>query len=152
IGQGCFNGTGTNATTCSLGNPNLVTVGFPGVSVVPNAGTINSINLGTISGAAQGYGGWDVPDIVANLRVDQAWGSAQIAGALHEVNALYFNSLGGTGVPFNNVFPNLEPSGRPDNEWGWALMGGLKINTPFIGQGDYLQLGAIYTQGALRYL
>jgi Porin subfamily len=31
-------------------------------------------------------------------------------------------------------------------------MGGLRINTPFIGTGDYLQLQGIYTQGALRYI
>ena len=36
------------------------------------------------------YGGWQVPDIVGNLRVDQAWGSAQVGGALHEVNATYY--------------------------------------------------------------
>ena len=34
------------------------------------------------------YGGFQAPDIVANLRVDQAWGSAQIMGALHQVNPL----------------------------------------------------------------
>ena len=31
-------------------------------------------------------------------------------------------------------------------------MAGLKVNTPFIGVGDYLQLQAIYTQGAPRYI
>jgi hypothetical protein len=28
-----------------------------------------------------------------NLRVDQAWGSASIAGALHQVNAIYYRSV-----------------------------------------------------------
>ena len=37
-----------------------------------------------------GYGGWQAPDIVGNLRVDQAWGSAQIGGAAHLVNAQYY--------------------------------------------------------------
>ena len=32
-----------------------------------------------------GYGGFQAPDVVANLRVDQAWGSAQIMGAIHDV-------------------------------------------------------------------
>src|SRR5262249_12505926 len=91
-----------------------------------------------------------VPDFVANLRVDQAWGSAQIAGAAHEVNAIYFNSL--SGLVTDGAFPNLEPSGHPSDKWGWALMGGLRINTPFIAPGDYLQAQGIYTQGALRYL
>ena len=37
------------------------------------------------------YGGFQAPDVVANLRVDQAWGSAQIMGALHDVNATYYS-------------------------------------------------------------
>ena len=41
------------------------------------------------------YGGFQVPDVVANLRVDQAWGSAQIMGALHQVNATYYAGTGG---------------------------------------------------------
>ncbi|TDI57915.1 MAG: porin, partial [Alphaproteobacteria bacterium] len=31
------------------------------------------------------YGGQNIPDIVANLRVDQGWGSAQIMGALRQI-------------------------------------------------------------------
>ena len=50
------------------------------------------LNSGVTSG--QGYGGWQVPDIVANLRVDQAWGNAQVMGALHEVNAPYYGADG----------------------------------------------------------
>ena len=37
------------------------------------------------------YGGMQSTDFVANLRVDQAWGSAQIMGAAHEVNASYYS-------------------------------------------------------------
>ena len=37
-------------------------------------------------------GGFDVPDIVANLRVDQAWGSAQIMAAAHQVKPLYYGA------------------------------------------------------------
>ena len=46
------------------------------------------------------YGGFQAPDIVANLRVDQAWGSAQIMGALHDVNATYYL---GTGSSFASL-------------------------------------------------
>ena len=38
-----------------------------------------------------GYAGFQSPDIVANLRVDQAWGSAQIMGALHQVATTYYD-------------------------------------------------------------
>jgi Porin subfamily len=119
-----------------------------GLSVAPNVGSINGSGVtgaASTAGTGEGYGGWKVPDVVANLRVDQAWGSAAIAGALHEVNAAYFlNNANNTFLP--------EGSGGPDTKWGWALMGGLRLNTPFIGTGDYLQLQGIYTQGALRYI
>src|SRR6478672_3979670 len=55
-----------------------------------------------------GYGGFQAPDVVANLRVDQAWGSAQIMGALHQVNSIYYNGLGLT-------------SGHPDDKLGFAI-------------------------------
>jgi Porin subfamily len=93
------------------------------------------------------YGGWQTPDVVANLRVDQAWGSAQIGGAWHQVNASYYaNSVTGTALT------QFEANGHPGNENGWAAMAGLRLNAPMIGVGDYLAVQGIYTQGALRYL
>jgi hypothetical protein len=90
------------------------------------------------------YGGFNAPDVVGNLRVDQAWGSAQIMAAYHEVNALYYNGAsaagGGTLV------------GGPEEKAGWAVGGGLKLNAPMIGKGDYLQAQVNYTEGALRYV
>jgi Porin subfamily len=91
-------------------------------------------------GAQAGYGGFQAPDVVANVRVDQAWGSAQIMGALHNVNMAYYGNL------------VTDPTtGHADDQLGWAVGGGVKLNAPFIGQGDYFQGSIIYTQGALRY-
>jgi hypothetical protein len=86
------------------------------------------------------YGGFNAPDIVGNLRVDQAWGSAQIMGALHEVNAQYYGAA------------NSIAAGGPDTTWGFAVGGGLKLNAPMIGKGDYLQTQVNYAQGASRYV
>ena len=94
-------------------------------------------------GGAGQYGGFQTPDIVANLRVDQAWGSAQIMVALHQVNATYYSGL---SAPANSS------NGHPDNKLGFAIGAGIKLNAPMIGQGDYLQAQFNYTQGALRYL
>jgi hypothetical protein len=85
------------------------------------------------------YGGQQVGDIVGNLRVDQAWGSAQIMGAAHEVNAQYYTG----GAP---------ASGHPSDAWGWAAGAGLKLNLPMITQGDWFQVQFNATEGALRYL
>ncbi|HKS83875.1 MAG TPA: porin [Pseudolabrys sp.] len=98
---------------------------------------------GPFVGGAGQYGGFQAPDVVGNLRVDQAWGSAQIMGALHQVNATYYSTLDGVAVPTN---------GHPADRLGFVIGGGLKLNTPMISQGDYLQLQINYTQGALRYI
>jgi Porin subfamily len=145
IGQGIAAGTDTSL------DPFLA-----GLSAAPNVGSINGagVNAGTAAtiGTGQGYGGWKVPDIVANLRVDQAWGSAAIAGALHQVNAPYYLNQQGACNADGDCIGTPEGSGHPDDKWGWAAMAGLRLNTPFIGTGDYLQLQGIYTQGALRYI
>jgi hypothetical protein len=99
----------------------------------------------TVSGLGA-YGGFNAPDIVGNLRVDQAWGSAQIMGALHEVNATYYGGSSAAGAP------STIGNGGPDTAWGFAVGGGLKLNAPMIGRGDYLQTQVNYAQGASRYV
>ncbi len=88
--------------------------------------------------SGSGYGGFQAPDVVANLRVDQAWGSAQVMGALHQVNGLYYS--------LNGILAH------PDDELGFAVGAGIKLNAPMIGQGDYLQAQVNYTEGALKYI
>jgi Porin subfamily len=97
-----------------------------------------SLTSGVTSG--QGYGGWQVPDIVANLRVDQTWGNAQVMGALHEVNAPYYDNAANT---------LLESNGHPGDKWGWAAGAGLHLNMPF--PGDYIEGEVNYSQGATKY-
>jgi len=83
-------------------------------------------------------------DIVGNLRVDQAWGSAQISGAVGDRSAGYFSGIAGT--------PAGEPQGHPGQKWGWAASAGLRLNAPMIGPGDYFQIQGIYSEGATGYL
>jgi Porin subfamily len=102
----------------------------------------------TGNSAPFGYGGLQAPDIVGNIRIDQTWGSAQVMAAAHEVNAPYYDSTGVSGgIDFGAPL-----SGHPGDEWGWVVGAGLRLNTPFIAQGDYFQSQVNYTQGALRYV
>jgi len=94
---------------------------------------------------AGAYGGQQVPDIVANLRLDQAWGSAQVMAAYHDVNANYYSP--DVGAP-----PAVPTGGHPSDQAGFVVGAGLKINFPTIAPGDYFQSQFNYTQGALRYL
>ena len=84
-----------------------------------------------------GYEGQDYPDVVASLRVDQGWGSAQVMGALHNVASTYYGSAEGTG--------------HPSDKLGFAVGAGIKLNADMIAKGDYFQAEADYTQGASRY-
>ena len=98
------------------------------------------------------YGGWQAPDIVANLRVDQAWGSAQIMGALHDINATYYsdtlNALSTSNTP-GVTYGTAD--GHPGDQWGFAIGAGLKVLFPTVAQGDYFQSQFNYSEGALRY-
>jgi hypothetical protein len=96
------------------------------------------------------YGGFQTPDIVGNLRIDQAWGSAQIMGALHQVNSVYYST--GIFALADTLLSDLPGGGHPQDKWGFVVGAGLKLNTPMIGQGDFLQTQVNYTQGALRYI
>jgi hypothetical protein len=106
-------------------------VAAPGATVPSQAG-----NLGIQPTSSAEANQW--PDIVANLRVDQAWGSAQLMGAIHDVAATYYGAADNTG--------------HPSDEIGWAVGAGIKILTPMIGAGDYLQAQVNYTEGARKYV
>ena len=81
---------------------------------VANAATAAFGSTGLVTGS---YAGANWPDVVTNLRVDQAWGAAQIMGAIHAVTATYYERRIG----------NQRSS---DDEVGWAIGGGLNLNVP----------------------
>jgi hypothetical protein len=82
--------------------------------------------------------GVKVPDVVANLRVDQAWGSAQIAAAWHNDSAAYY----GTAVGIVT---------HPSDASGWAGSAGISFNLPALGKGDTAMIAGDYCYGAVNY-
>jgi hypothetical protein len=82
--------------------------------------------------AGDAYGGQVAPDIVGNIRVDQAWGLIQLSAAAHEVNGSY-NTLAGSAVAPTSA---SELSGQPESKWGGSVMVGLNINNIPTGAGD----------------
>ena len=66
-------------------------IGAPGAAAITARQPRQRGSVGSLIGGGgpsnTGYGGFQAPDVVANLRVDQAWGSAQIAAAAHQVTA-----------------------------------------------------------------
>ena len=56
------------------------------------------MNVGADGPAAFGF---RVPDIIANLRLDQAWGFVGISAALHDASGAYYgvNNVSTTAIP-----------------------------------------------------
>ncbi|TXN44846.1 porin [Methylobacterium sp. WL7] len=94
-----------------------------------------------------------IPDIVGVLRSDQSWGSAQLSGALHEVNHGLLDSVSFSGTNLGApVSPgNSRPPRGTASAFGWAVQGGVKVNLPAIAAGDTLYLQGAYGEGAALY-
>jgi hypothetical protein len=104
--------------------------------------TVSASSVAVLGTAANAYGGTHAPDIVGNIRVDQAWGLFQVSGALHEVNASY-NTLTSAGLPSTAS----EISGHPDTKWGGAVMAALQIKNIPTGPGDDIKIDATWAKG-----
>ena len=114
-------------------------------STTAAAGTSNVAFLGTVgsSGSIQGYAGQSMPDVVANFKVDQAWGIFTVAGGIHEVKATYYNT-GLTG-PAGTFLGEL--SGHPNTKIGGSVTAGLQLKADAIGPGDRFTIDATYGRG-----
>jgi hypothetical protein len=77
--------------------------------------------------------GMRMPDIIANLRVDQAWGFLGVSGALHSASGAYY-------LTADNV-----NNGHPADKLGWAGAVGGALN---LGGGDQVGINFCYTEGA----
>jgi len=94
------------------------------------------------------YSGQYMPDFIANLRVDQAWGDAQISGAVHQLKtainaatATFNNGTAtpGTGLPWAPV------------KYGYAALAGVNFKLPALGAGDSFQVEGAWARGAVDY-
>jgi hypothetical protein len=108
-------------------------------------GIVLANNVSPTAIGSNAYGGVHAPDIVGNIRVDQAWGLFQISGMAHLVNASY-NILGAGGVPT----ALSEISGHPDDKWGGAVMAALQIKNLPTGPGDDIKIDVSYAKGATK--
>ena len=92
--------------------------------------------------SANTYAGVNMPDIVGNIRIDQAWGLFQLSGAIHEVDASY-NTLGVGGIP--TALSGI--SGHPDTKFGGSVMAALQIKNIPTGPGDDIKFDASWAKG-----
>jgi Porin subfamily len=125
-----------NNALLGLGAINTATLGTPGTSAYQSFVVATSLAAAVGSVGYNSGGGQRAPDIVGQLRVDQSWGTFQVAAAAHMNHALYYGAL--------------EFTGHPEDKWGGAVTAGIKLNLP-TGTGDFVALGAAYSVGASGY-
>ncbi|WP_128932063.1 porin [Bradyrhizobium zhanjiangense] len=102
-----------------------------------NVSAATAAGLATGAYGANDIGGTRAPDLVAMLRVDQAWGLFQASVAAHDNHAAYYGAS--------------EVTGYPSDKWGWAGQLALSIKNIPTGPGDSINLTGVYTNGASRY-
>ncbi|UZE51800.1 porin [Rhodopseudomonas sp. P2A-2r] len=151
---GSNNATGISqfAYTASFGNGVSATISLEDAQPYRTAGVVNTSSAfvapfggSTLTGGAYGINnflgnastGDHVPDVVGNLRLDQAWGSAFVSAAAHEVHGTYYTNA---------------DSGRPSSTYGYAVSGGFELKNLPTGAGDSFKLEATYAKGAAKYV
>jgi len=100
--------------------------------------------LGVNSPGVDTRGGNTWPEIVGQLRIDQAWGGFHLSGALTN-NHVAYNCGGAPSAACTEL------SGHPSDKMGGGVAAALKINTP-TGVNDALYLGASYGIGAVQHV
>jgi hypothetical protein len=153
--RGALWDAGTNSMSIgSFPGPNTWTgVGYPtcGFGAVTSDNNIgNTAAPLSVSGscATGDYAAQSVPDIVGSLRVDQAWGSAQISAASHQVRG---NFYGNDTQATITAGPQAFTGNRPSDAWGWAVAGGVVLNLPW-NPGDKFWIEGAYGMGTPCYV
>src|SRR6202165_134873 len=128
--------TGVNNIQYSaqFGNGVSGTIGLDDPTVFNRTAVYNlSTGLSAVGTTGNAYAAVHSPDVVGNIRVDQAWGLFQFSAAAHEVNGSYhvLNTVaapaGATGLAGAAPTALSEISGHPDTKWGGAVMAALQI-------------------------
>lgn len=142
-GQDSITGVPNIQYGAQFGNGVSAAIGLDEPTVFDRTQLTNVSNIAAASaftGAwGNSYAGVRAPDIVGNIRLDQAWGLLQFSAAAHNITASYYN-------------PALETSGHPTDVWGFAIMGALQIKNIPTGPKDDIKIDASYSDGATRYL
>jgi len=93
------------------------------------------------------------PDFIGNLRIDQAWGTFQVAGALHDASAAYWFADGNNRcTTVGTSLTGAQECGYPGDKWGYAVSVGATIKLPFIAPKDRVAFQVNFSEGAYRYV
>ena len=143
-GQNTDTGVNNIQYTAQFGNGVSASIGLDDPTVWDRTSLYNlstGLNAAGVTGNA--YGGVQSPDVVGNIRIDQAWGLFQISAAAHEVDGSYNILTATTAAPTNLS----EISGHPETKWGGSVMAALNIKNIPTGAGDDIKVDVSYAKG-----
>jgi hypothetical protein len=101
--------------------------------------TVNALGIATAGATQSGFTRTSRSvDVVANLRLDQSWGSLGLSGAI--VPHTFGSSTAFAGFAM------------PGDKYGYAIAAAAKINLPFLTPGSNFQLTGAYGKGANSYV
>jgi hypothetical protein len=146
------------AYTASFGDGVSGTISLENAAAYRNAGLYNTSGLIVAPGSSQflniayggagagsgntflgnSTGGNQIPDIVGNVRLDQAWGSLHFGAAMH------------TSTP--GFYGANESTGHADTAYGYAVSGAVEFKNIPTGANDSIKVEASYGKGAARYV
>ena len=130
--------------TAQFGNGVSGSIGLDDPSVYDRTSLYNlSTGLNAVGVTGNAYGGVHAPDVVGNIRVDQAWGLLQLSAAAHEVGGSYNILTATTAAPT----ALSEISGHPGTKWGGSVMAALQIKNLPTGTADDIKIDASYAKG-----
>jgi hypothetical protein len=153
-GQNTDTGVNNIQYTAQFGNGVSGSIGLDDPVVWDRTNVYNlSLALNATLGGSNVYAGVHAPDIVGNIRVDQAWGLFQISADAHEVSGSY-NVLNTAAVPAGAIGPAggistglSEINGHPETKWGGSAMAALQIKNIPTGAGDDIKMDVSYAKG-----
>jgi hypothetical protein len=140
--------TGSGASTGSSLVPSTANTASCALAIY-GAASSNCTNLGTA------YGGAQLPDLVGNVRVDQAWGVFQVSGALHDVDPGYWanaNTITSGNFLGGQTQTGAQNLGHPDSKVGGAVNVALQIKNLPTGPGDDFKIEGSWSLGASKYV
>ena len=101
----------------------------PGTDFVVDNYTPYGAPIGAANAVVEGM---RAPDFVANMRLDEDWGAAQIAGVAHSVRL-------------------VDAAGDGFATWGFGALAGATLNLPRLGDADKASIDAVFTRNAIWY-
>jgi hypothetical protein len=144
-GNDSVNGVNNIQYTAQFGNGVSGSIGLDEPVIFNRAGLDNlllGLSATGANNAGNNYGGQHMPDVVGNIRIDQAWGLFQLSGALHEVTASY-NTVAAGGL----ATIASASSGAPSTKYGGSVMAAVQIKNIPTGAGDDIKFDASWAKG-----